>query len=121
MDRLRSDLDSAAVELELDALTVHEVAEVPAATAEPTHLVTVYGADHPGIVHAAAAALAEAGCNITDLNTRLAGEAEGGLYVLLLEAAVPPGRSAALESALDAVGAAEQVEVSVRELEQDAL
>ena len=121
VDRLRSDLDAAAVDLELDALTVHEVAEVPAATAEPTHLVTVYGADHPGIVHAAAAALAEAGCNITDLNTRLAGEAEGGLYVLLLEAAVPQGAAAALESALDAVGAAEQVEVSVRELEQDAL
>ena len=87
--RLRSELDVAAAELELDALTVHEVAEVPAATAEPTHLVTIYGADHPGIVHAAAAALADAGCNITDLNTRLAGEGDGDLYVLLLEAAVP--------------------------------
>ncbi len=52
----------------------------------------------------AAAALAEAGCNITDLNTRLAGEAEGDLYVLLLEVAVPQGAAAALESALDAVG-----------------
>ncbi len=119
--RLRSELDAAAAELELDALTVHEVAEVPPATAEPTHLVTIYGADHPGIVHAAAAALAEAGCNITDLNTRLAGEGDGDLYVLLLEAAVPEGSSAALESALDAVGGAEQLEVSVRELEQDEL
>ena len=122
MDRLRSDLDAAAVELELDALTVHEVAEVPAATAEPTHLVTVYGADHPGIVHAAAAALAEAGCNITDLNTRLAGEAEGEP----VRAAARGGRAAGRRPPRwsprsTPSGGAEQVEVSVRELEQDAL
>ena len=65
---------SAGLELRLDAITMHEVAEVEAAHAAPTHLVTVYGADHPGIVHAAAAALTSAGANITDLNTRLAGE-----------------------------------------------
>ena len=122
VDRLRADLDAAAVELELDALTVHEVAEVPAATAEPTHLVTVYGADHPGIVHAAAAALAERGLQHHRPEHPARGRGGGRPCTCCCSrSAVPPGAAAALESALDAVGAAEQVEVSVRELEQDAL
>lgn len=121
VDALRSDLEAAAQELGLDALTLHEVAEVDAAHAEPTHLVTVYGADHPGIVHSAAAALASAGANITDLNTRLAGEPDGELYVMLVEAAVPPEAVGSVEQALDGVGRDEGVEVSFRELEQDTL
>jgi glycine cleavage system transcriptional repressor len=118
---LRADLEGVATELGLDALTLHEVAEVDATHAQPTHLVTVYGADHPGIVHSAAAALASAGANITDLNTRLAGEPDGELYVLLLEAAVPAGAAESLERSLEAVGHDEGVEVAFRELEQDTL
>ncbi len=60
---------------------------------EPSHIVTVYGSDHPGIVCATAEALARHGYNITDLNTRLVGDAEGDpLYALMLEVA-DPGRT----------------------------
>ena len=39
----------------------------------PDHVITVYGADHPGIVHAVAAGLADSGVNIADLQTRVGG------------------------------------------------
>ncbi len=120
-EALRADLDSAGRDLRLDAITMHEVAEVEAAHEAPTHLVTVYGADHPGIVHAAAEALTSAGANITDLSTRLAGEPAAELYVLLLEAAIPSGSVAEVEQALQGVGRDEGVEVGLRELEQDVL
>ena len=51
-------------------------------------MVTVYGVDHPGIVHAAATALAGRSVDITDLNTRLLEDDDGDpLYVLMMEVA----------------------------------
>ena len=121
---LRSDLEGTAQELALEAFSLTEVADLDAGEpAEPSHIVTVYGADHPGIVHAVAAALAERGVNITDLNTRLVGgEGEADLYAMLLEVALPRGLGAdELREALEAVRSDQGVEVTVRELEQDAL
>ena len=82
---------------------------------------TVYGSDHPGIVHAVASALAARSWDITDLNTRLVGEQGGQLYALMLEVAVPPQEAGDLEGALDAVAGEQGVEVSVRELDDDEL
>jgi len=48
-------------------------------------ILSVHGADRPGIVSAITAVIASAGGNITDLTTRLA----GGLYVLIAEVALP--------------------------------
>src|SRR5881296_3758847 len=85
LDALRADLDAVRDRLELEALALGELVELdPAAEAVPSHIVTVYGADHPGIVHAATSALAERGADITDLATKLAGEGEGRpLYALI--------------------------------------
>ena len=49
------------------------------------YLLSVHGADRPGIVSAVTAVVAAAGGNITDLSTRLTGE----LYVLLAEVDLP--------------------------------
>lgn len=54
------------------------------ASADPTHMVSVYGADRPGIVHAVAQALAERGINVTDLTTHVL-EGEQPVYAMLLE------------------------------------
>ena len=64
------------------------VQSVPDAHSEtpPDTLLTVYGADKPGIVHAVASLLAARGINITDMDTRLAGTAESPVYVMLQEA-----------------------------------
>lgn len=121
---LRADLEALRERLGLEGLALAEVPDAAAGVAPaPTHIVTVYGADHPGIVHAVSVALAGRGVNITDLATRLLGEAEGEpLYVMLLEVAPPPGVAAAeLREALAGVGRDQGVEVTVRELERDVL
>jgi glycine cleavage system transcriptional repressor len=125
---LRTELEAVARDLGLEAMSVSEVPELGAGgPADPTHIVTVYGADHPGIVHAVAAALAEVDVNITDLNTRLvADDASNGdgadLYAMMLEVALPPGVDTdALDGLLAATRQEQGVEITIRELEQDAL
>ena len=54
-------------------------------------LVSIYGADRPGIVYRVTRELANRRITITDLNTRLVGSAEQPVYVMMLEAALPAG------------------------------
>jgi glycine cleavage system transcriptional repressor len=58
-----------------------------AAVAGAAWLLSVHGADRPGIVSGLTGVVAAAGGNITDLTTRLG----GGLYVLVAEVALPEG------------------------------
>lgn len=111
-------LSGVAEELRLDAVSVAEVGD-GADTARPTHVLSVYGADQPGIVHSVAATLAELGVNITDLETKLAGSPEAPVYVMVVEVALGPAQEAAVVAALsESSGPA--VEVSLRELETEA-
>ena len=122
---LRDDLDDVRAELDLEAVLLSPLAEVdPASEPVPTHVVTLYGADHPGIVHAATSTLAERDVDITDLTTKLVAEDGEGppLYALMMEIAPPPGADAAeLEAALRRVGEEQGVEVSLRALGAEAL
>jgi glycine cleavage system transcriptional repressor len=52
-------------------------------------VVSVYGADRPGIVHHVATALADVGVNIRDLETRVIGDASEPVYAMLLEVSLP--------------------------------
>src|SRR4051794_25649280 len=84
--------DELAADLErlggLEPWWVTEVAEAAAnPRSQPTAVVSVHGADHPGIVAAVTRVLADAQVNVCDLQTRLAGE----LYVMIMDVAVPPG------------------------------
>jgi glycine cleavage system transcriptional repressor len=118
---LRHDLQATADRLGLDAMSVNEIRETdPAAEPLPSHMVSVYGADHPGIVHAVSSTLAGLGVTITDLQTRLAGE--DAVYAMQLEVALPGHADASVvQQALAAVAGAQQVELTFRRLEQDAL
>ncbi|HLF40887.1 MAG TPA: ACT domain-containing protein, partial [Acidimicrobiia bacterium] len=53
------------------------------------YIVSVYGSDHPGIVHRIASVLADLSVNITDVNTRVIGEDEEPVYAMLLEVTLP--------------------------------
>ena len=109
------ELAAAGTRLELEAVGFSPLAEVdPAAEPEPSHVVTVYGVDHPGIVHAVTSALAQRGVDITDLTTRVLSE---GIYALMMEVSVPPGT----EIELEAVAQEQGVDVTVRPLESDVL
>jgi len=119
---LRAELDRVAAELDLEAMSLVEISDAGGTHPVPTHIATVYGADHPGIVHATARAVSGQGCNITDLNARLSEETSADpLYVLMLEIAATADRAEGLREALDLVGREEGVEVSLRELERDEL
>jgi glycine cleavage system transcriptional repressor len=79
--------------------------DTAAATAPAPYLLTVHGADRPGIVSALTRVLAEHGGNITDLTTRLG----GGMYVMAAEVSLPPevdmvALGAALSAAADDLG-----------------
>lgn len=122
-EALRDDLDRVAADLGLEALTLSAVEPLGEAAPEPTHVVSVYGVDHPGIVHRVTAAIAEQGANVTDLETRLAEtEGEAPLYALLIEVALPSDVDPSdLDAALAEAAASESVEVSLRELDRHEL
>jgi len=94
-------------------LWVGEAAPAPTAPAGERCVLSVYGADHPGIVHAAASALAERGVNIVDLSSRLVGDPP--IFVLGIEADLPAGLTpGALEAALRPLAAEQRVEVHLQ-------
>ena len=92
-----------------------------AGTAPPTHLLTVYGPDHPGIVHAVADVLARQGVNIQDMACRLHG-GTSPVYVLSVEVAIPPGVPPdELDHQLRAMTRPMALEVSLRPIERSDL
>ncbi len=86
VDTARTALQPACDDLGL-TFSVLEVDD-RASVGEPTHVLTVYGGDRPGILLATTELLAASGINITDLNSRLVGE-EHPVYALILELEVP--------------------------------
>ncbi|HLH70939.1 MAG TPA: ACT domain-containing protein [Candidatus Dormibacteraeota bacterium] len=85
----------------------------------PTHVLTVYGPDQPGIVHRVASVLAEAGVNICDMTCRLS---DGALYSLTLELEVPPSLSVEeLEVRLRGAVASMGLELTLGPIEAEVL
>lgn len=101
--------------LMFSVLDVEDTADVP----HPSHVLTVYGADKPGILFQVADALAGAGVNITDLNSRLVGTEEP-VYAVMLELAVPPD-AAELEQRLAEIAADIGVDLTLRPRDDDVL
>jgi glycine cleavage system transcriptional repressor len=117
---LEERLTEVGDELGLDAITVSGV-KAAAAVDEATHVVSVYGADHPGIVNAVTSTLAEQGANITDLQTRVSGAAEQHVYVMLIEIGLGESDAETLSSALDATAEQAEVDVTLREIGAETL
>jgi glycine cleavage system transcriptional repressor len=92
--------------------------------AEASHLpgiqavLSVHGADRPGIVHAATGVIADSGGNITDLSTRL----REHLYVLTADVTFPPDVDLAAVSARLTERMSElDVRASLRLVDEDVL
>jgi glycine cleavage system transcriptional repressor len=113
---VRASLEDVAAQVELEGLLLSEMESDQPEPPVATHVVTVYGVDHPGIVHAISRSLAEQEISIVEMRTQVAGEEDEPLYVMFLEVAGAPDLEA-----LEALGAGEGVEVSVRELEDTKL
>lgn len=112
-EELEQELTRAAADLGL-LVTVRPVG-AGADSGPPSHVLSVYGADRLGIVHAVAATLAEHEVNVTDLTTRVIG-GERAVYAMLLEISLPEGldADALLAGLREQVGG---VEVSLHALE----
>ena len=103
--------------LTYSVLDVGDTADVPA----PSHVLTVYGADRPGILYRITDTLAADGVNITDLNSRLVG-ADEPVYALMLELSLPPHLSeATLDEHLRARASALGVDLTLHVREDDVL
>jgi glycine cleavage system transcriptional repressor len=83
------------------------------------YMLSVHGADRPGIVAGVTATVAEHGGNITDLSTRLG---PGGLYLLVAEVTLPTDVDVvALGGELAEAGRELGVGVSLRPADSDVL
>lgn len=80
-------------------------------------MISVYGADKPGIVYQVARELGERSINITDLNTKLIGDKGSPVYVMMIEALLPEGiESEDVESWMRALKQELKVDISVRSI-----
>ena len=125
-DAADTDIEAALAPLTDDGTLTVTVREVPhehaspqaAATGGTSWVLTVHGADRPGIVSAIVAEVARVGGNITDLTTRLAGH----LYLLVAEIDLPAGVAVApVEEAIKDAAVALGVGATLRAAESDDL
>jgi glycine cleavage system transcriptional repressor len=81
-------------------------------------IVSVYGADKPGIVSKVTRALADAGINITDVQTKSTGSTANKIFVMILEVTAPSAVSvSSVEKSLHAIAQQLAVDVSVQSLD----
>ena len=80
-------------------------------------MISVYGADKPGIVYRVARELGERKINITDLNTKLIGEKNSPVYVMMIEAVLNQGVEVEdVEGWVDGLKNELKVDISVRSI-----
>ena len=112
--KLARALDESASELGL-SISVREARDSEVQGRGRPFVISVYGADRPGIVHGVAASLAELKVNITDLVSHVAGH---NIYMMVLEIDLPGDlEENVLREALDGVAAQLGVEVTLRPAE----
>ncbi len=111
---------AAALDLGLAVRPIGEL--VPASPAGSRGVVSVYGADHPGIVHRFVTLLADADVNITDLATRVIGDPDDPVYAMVLEVVLPAGLAMeTLREELAALAAEVGVDATMRTADADVL
>ena len=113
IDELKPVCDRAG--MTLGVRTLHQDEVVRQEPSGEICMISVYGADQPGIVYRVTKELAARSINITDLNTKLIGTAEEPVYVLMLEVALPEGETAeSVEQTLAVLKIELNVEIGVR-------
>jgi glycine cleavage system transcriptional repressor len=115
---LEEALGAPARDLEL-VCSVRPVSDVPAEhAAGAPYVVSVYGADRPGIVWRVSQLLADRRVNIIDLATHVV----GSVYVMILEVTLPAGAdAAAIAGELKALADELGIDVSMRPVEPETL
>ncbi len=82
------------------------------------HIISVYGADRPGIVYSVARELGRRKVNITDLNTQMVGPKDRPVYVMILEVDLPESIDLKeLEQEFDRIRKELSVSITIRPIE----
>jgi glycine cleavage system transcriptional repressor len=103
------------VDIQVDARPLPSLGPAP----QPSHVLSVYGADKPGIVHRVAQILGARRVNMLDIKTQVVGRPGRPVYAMLLEVLLPDALpEAALRQDLDALGRELSVDVSLRPIEE---
>jgi glycine cleavage system transcriptional repressor len=102
--------------------TVRPVAEAePGRAGGSPYVVSVYGADKPGIVLRVSETLAANSVNISDLATHVVGDQEP-VYVMIMEVDLQPGSQAdAIGDALKTIGSDLGVDVAFNPMDAETL
>lgn len=118
-DDVYADLAPVALDLGL-LISVREVTEGLDSAGEP-FVVRVHGADRPGLVHDVTGLLAAHGINVTDLATRLVGDA-APTYVMHVACDVPPEVNIdAVRTELAALATRLEIHATLQPAESDEL
>lgn len=82
------------------------------------YMISVYGADRPGIVAGITRAIADQNINVTDVQTKYSNSGGKQIFVMMLEVTVPESiPPQAVEASLAQIGKDLKVDVSVQQLE----
>lgn len=101
------------------SLLVRDVDRAASSAPLRPYVISLYGADHPGIVYRIASELAGRGVNVTDLMSQIAGE---GIYTVILNVDLPADLDARrLRSDLESAARELGVELSLRAEGSDEL
>jgi glycine cleavage system transcriptional repressor len=116
------DLDKAMMpvrtELELSIL-VHQALGGAGHSPDRPYVISLYGADHPGIIYRVCSELASKKVNVTDLMSRIVGDS---VYTVVLDIDLPEGLDAEpLEERLRAIAVEVGVDLNFRQAEIDSL
>ena len=112
-DELKPTCDRIGMSLAVRSLHADEVSRQEADG--EICIISVYGADQPGIVYRVTHELASRSINIMDLNTKLIGTAQDPVYVMMLEASLPDGETPEhIEKLLENLKNELNVEIGVR-------
>ncbi|MBS1954004.1 MAG: ACT domain-containing protein [Cyanobacteria bacterium SZAS-4] len=121
LEQLKKRISEVETKLGL-SIHVRELAEGEAEEIEDVgdpYIISVYGADKPGIVSGITRVLADLGANVTDVETKHTGERDGAtVFLMVLEVTLPEKVSdAKLRATLEQASKRLNVNVSVQSLD----
>ena len=122
--KFMAELKKFATEFDMtvDIKTISEKEMRPAPHTGETYMISISGADKPGIVNAMTAVIVEKGGNKIDLETKSSQKTTPPAYYMLLEVDMPKKDNAKkLEAALKKTGSRIGVHVSVNKAEKEIL
>jgi glycine cleavage system transcriptional repressor len=124
IDGLRTDLQGTARALGL-TVTLKQLSPAEnkrTVTRGRPYIISVYGADKPGIVCSISRFLSEKKINITDVQTSVRGAGAKATYIMFLEVSIPPSYApASLTKTLGAIGRKLAVTIAVNPAESPSL